>query len=220
MNPSAHSLPNFSIGPSPYIPPPPPGGPPVFSQISLPPPGFPPPGIPPPPPPGFPPVSAIAASSQIPYFPAVQVVSSTYPDAYVQRVIPNSAPPASMSVTRPHKTNTPLPPPHPSLPKRPVIVSGSATITAEPELRDLKRESTAFVPTAVKRRKAEPGPQRVNAAPNDGDTPISPAISRPDLLATLRQAGIGAGPPQAAQTVSRQKDDYENFLEEMGDILK
>jgi len=159
----------------------------------------------------------MVASLPISYFPAVQVVSSTHLDAGVQRGISS---PASLGATQAPRTTMPLPPPHPSLPKRPIVISGNATITAEPELRDLKRESTAFIPAAVKRRKAEPAPQRVNAAPNDGDAPVSPGISKPDLLATLRQAGIGTTSQQAPQTVSKQKDDYENFLEEMGDILK
>lgn len=105
----------------------------------------------------------------------------------------------------------------------------AAVISAEPELRDLKREATAFVPTTVKRRKTTTTQQikaRMNAAPNsssndgDNDAPMH-GPQRPDLVATLRSAGVGAQmlengfPPKA-----KFKDDYDDFLAEVGDILE
>lgn len=109
-------------------------------------------------------------------------------------------------------------------------------ISAEPQLRDLKRESTAFVPSAVKKRKATATQEikaRVNAAPRSPSAwpggagqgtgveevegePVGP--SRPDLIGTLREAGIGIGdlPEKATQ---KKTDDYDDFLSEMSDIL-
>jgi hypothetical protein len=46
----------------------------------------------------------------------------------------------------------------PSLPSKPTAAAqmAAATVEGAPELRDLKREATAFVPTAVKRKKLQP----------------------------------------------------------------
>ena len=105
----------------------------------------------------------------------------------------------------------------------------SAVISAEPELRDFKKESTAFVPAALKRKKAGGAGTKVNAAPTiatddqGSDEVVHP--SRPDLLSTL-QDKFGAPPPKKAKVAAspkedpvKRKDDYEKFLEEMGDIL-
>lgn len=102
----------------------------------------------------------------------------------------------------------------------------AAVISAEPELRDLKREATAFVPTAVKRRKTTATQQiktRMNAAPDsshdEGDSFQGP--QRPDLVATLRSAGIGAKVPENSLLAKTKiKDDYDDFLGEVGDILE
>ena len=114
---------------------------------------------------------------------------------------------------------------HPSLPPKPgsvkvEVVSTSATISAEPELRDLKKESTAFMPTSVKRKKAAATP-KVNAAPSVGTTDeAEPIAPRPDLLSTL-QGQFGPAPPEPAtkRAETGTKDDYAKFVEEMGDIL-
>ena len=113
---------------------------------------------------------------------------------------------------------------HPSLPPKPGSVKSdgisSATISAEPELRDLKKESTAFMPTSVKRKKATATP-KVNAAPFVGTTDeAEPAAPRPDLLSTL-QGQFGPVPPEPAakKAKTEAKDDYAKFVEEMGDIL-
>ena len=113
---------------------------------------------------------------------------------------------------------------HPSLPPKPGsaksdAVSSSATISAEPELRDLKKESTAFMPTSVKRKKATATP-KVNAAPSVSTEEVEPAAPRPDLLGTLQEHFGPASPepvPKKAKTGAR--DDYAKFVEEMGDIL-
>ena len=113
---------------------------------------------------------------------------------------------------------------HPSLPPKPGSVKSdvisSATISAEPELRDLKKESTAFMPTSVKRKKAAATP-KVNAAPFVGTTDgVEPAAPRPDLLSALQgQFGPALPEPVAKKAKTGTKDDYAKFVEEMEDIL-
>ncbi|KAL4070733.1 WW domain binding protein 11-domain-containing protein [Scleroderma citrinum] len=128
---------------------------------------------------------------------------------------------------------------HPSLPPKPPTTSGStsvsvlhpsssATISAAPELRDLKKEATAFVPPSLKRKKASalPARPRVNAAPSveGSESRESPAV-RPDLVSALRDQFGAPPPPPPTETgssegpASKNKDDYQKFLEEMGDIL-
>lgn len=199
------------------LPPPLPSGPfPGFpGAMPLPPgfphgfPNFPPPSLPPPPPPGFFPRQQSASSMQDPL---ASVPHSTY---------------------QAHQANRPSLPPHPSLPEKPVAaIAAAATISAEPQLRDLKKEATAFVPTALKRKRpAAPGAAsaKINAAPalTDEQDATEPTLVRPDLLTALRDQ-FGA-PPVAKADISKnvppsssppkKGDDYNKFLEEMDDIL-
>ncbi|GJJ13242.1 hypothetical protein Clacol_007493 [Clathrus columnatus] len=66
----------------------------------------------------------------------------------------------------------------------------NATISAPAELRDLKKESTSFVPASLKRKRLQGdarGSKRINAAPEEGETSKEGnAQARPDLLDTLR----------------------------------
>jgi hypothetical protein len=120
-----------------------------------------------------------------------------------------------------------------SLPQKPIAdKSGAklsaATVSAAPQLRDLKKEATAFVPTALKRKK--PGASgsataKIDAAPSlgpgtgveDSET-IAPA--RPDLLSTL-QDRFGPVPAAAAPSSKKRKvdveknNDYEKFVEDV-----
>ncbi|KAJ3534921.1 hypothetical protein NM688_g7057 [Phlebia brevispora] len=134
-----------------------------------------------------------------------------------------------------HRASRVSGPLHPSLPARPspatAVVgdassSSAAVVSAEPQLRDFKKESTAFVPASLKRKKAATsGATRINAAPTveSGDEPVAEAAPRPDLLSTLRnQFGTKASAEESAkdkQTGTKAKDDYAKFLDEMGDIL-
>lgn len=111
----------------------------------------------------------------------------------------------------------------------------AATISAEPQLRDFKKEATAFVPAAVKRKKAtasstakEDPSSKINAAPSlgpsaeggEGAAEATPA--RPDLVSALKNQ-FGPVPDKAASSAPasavNSKSDYDKFLEEMGDIL-
>ena len=119
-----------------------------------------------------------------------------------------------------------LPPAHPSLPSRPKApISSEAIVSAEPELRDFKKENTAFVPAALKRKKgAASTAKTVNAAPvlEPGVGEEQSTIPRPDLLGTLKsQLGpsLGRGGETSLPPKPKPKDDYEKFMDEMGDIL-
>ena len=109
---------------------------------------------------------------------------------------------------------------------KPPAPAAAATIEAAPELRDFKKEATAFVPAALKRKKATAGAtSKINAAPKAGsEEPEAPAAARPDLMSTLKQ-NLGSAvsmPPKVADVKSsaaKPKDDYDKFLDEMGDIL-
>ncbi|KAG6897954.1 hypothetical protein C0992_008344 [Termitomyces sp. T32_za158] len=216
---------HLSIGISPPPPPPgfPSGGvgfPTVFPAFSVqPPPGmplsFPPPGFPsnnhipphmPPPPPGF-----FPRKTQ----PSIQETLSSYQSGW-SAVSPHSSLPPKLTSTVSKQSSG-----------KTSAEFVSASVSAEPQLRDLKKEATAFVPTALKRKKpgASASSSRINAAPSveDGNQePTGPA--RPDLLGTL-QTKFGSAPSPLAPSVStakkaeKKRDGYDKFMEEMGDIL-
>ncbi|KAI6135497.1 WW domain binding protein 11-domain-containing protein [Pisolithus thermaeus] len=132
---------------------------------------------------------------------------------------------AGRSSLPPKPSTTPVPT---SLAAR--AASSSATISAGPQLRDLKKEATAFVPSSLKRKKASGSPAavpRINAAPSVGregsESQEPPPATRPDLVSTLRDQ-LGAAPPPVKEVSSdgaapKAKNDYQKFLEEMSDIL-
>jgi hypothetical protein len=120
----------------------------------------------------------------------------------------------------------------------------TGTISAPAQLRDLKKESTAFVPSSLKRKKAgsatstsgKSSVSRINAAPeaSSGDKNGGPGESeavRPDLLGALRtKLPVSITRTGADEALAKKrkleppenrkaKDDYETFIEEIGDIL-
>lgn len=211
----------------PQLPPPPVFFPPPPSQfIPPPPPGF--PGLPPPPPgfavspyptataPGLPPLPPGFPCPPAPYT-SVLAPMPPPPPGFFPRKRPRSGQDPLSNIS--HRTLQG----HPSLPPKPGSVKSnaisSATISAEPELRDLKKESTAFMPTSVKRKRVTATP-KVNAAPSIGTEEVEPAAPRPDLLSTL-QGHFGPVPPEPGPMKAKTgtKDDYAKFVEEMGDIL-
>ncbi|KAI0639836.1 WW domain binding protein 11-domain-containing protein [Trametes polyzona] len=230
--------PGFPVASS--LPPPPPGFP-VVTSPPPPPPGFPmtagppPPGVPPPPM-GFPPFPPTQASMPPPppgfyprrganagviQDPLSSVPHQTYQAHRASRANGPPGPKATSGGVRSGPVSTPAPGPSPS-----------AVISAEPELRDFKKEATAFVPAALKRKKPGAGASKVNAAPTvgpadgNGEEAEAAPTARPDLLSTL-QDKFGAPPPKKAKAddgsakaaPAKPKDDYDKFLEEMGDIL-
>jgi hypothetical protein len=122
-------------------------------------------------------------------------------------------------------------------------VSDTGTVSAPAQLRDLKKESTAFVPSSLKRKKpdAAAGPsvapsKRIDAAPGanstdrDGEGDVLPA--RPDLLGTLKSnfptskeenkttdTPAAKIPKLDSSKTTKGKDDYEQFMAEVSDML-
>lgn len=217
------------------IPYPPPPGVPYSPFPGVPPaphafPNFPPPGFPthplPPPPPGFFPKRNQSASS-------IQDPLSSIPHKTFQahREQTNASGHPSLPPNPKRNSVGPLCPP--SFPQKPITDKtgaelGAATISSAPQLRDFKKEATAFVPSALKRRK--PGASgsavtRVDAAPSVGpDTDaenseiMTPA--RPDLLSTLKDRfgpvpAAEASPDKKRKVDTNKKDDYEKFVEDV-----
>ncbi|EUC67068.1 mRNA biogenesis factor [Rhizoctonia solani AG-3 Rhs1AP] len=202
----------------------------------------------PPPPPGFP-------TTTNPLYPPPFVPSAPYPQQTIGRELKprdrqlaeavrvvqdplSSVPHITYQAHQAQRHQLPTPPstavapPVPSqhgLPPKPGGASrttASATISAEPELRDLKKEATAFVPTSM-RRATKKGPNanpisglHINAAPNeDGDQGGPSAEPRKDLMSVLgSQLGV-ADKPASGSKAGQGKDDYENFLAEVGSFL-
>ncbi|KAJ7762422.1 mRNA biogenesis factor-domain-containing protein [Mycena maculata] len=244
-----------SLPPRPSDIPPPPPPPPGFAPNTLPPrpPGFPgasfPPGFPvyggiPPPPPAFPNFPPQGLPPPPPgFFPARNQSSIQDPLS----IIPHQTFQAHRAAlfALPPKPTSGVPPASAALPAKPVAAVSSAnlmsaTVFAAPELRDFKKEATAFVPSNVKRKQAAgvSGPSsssRVNAAPALSSLPSKPGTLaeeslpvRPDLLGSLK--GKFGTPPAApakapkakdaqAAKDTKQKDDYDKFVESMADIL-
>ncbi|KAF9074963.1 mRNA biogenesis factor-domain-containing protein [Rhodocollybia butyracea] len=220
--------PPFHIGGLPPPPPPPPMG---FSPASMPPymgmPSFP-PNLPPPPPlpPGF---QSPMGRPPPGFFPRREKSVSAMQDPL------SSIPHQTYQAHRASQLAG-----HPSLPSKPSIgevsqtlPSAAATVSAAPQLRDLKKEATSFVPSALKRKRggaASSTSSRVNAAPgigNEEEDAEASTPARPDLLSTLRnQFGLApsvAKPEQPAKKAKvetiKKKDDYDRFVEDIGDIL-
>ncbi|RPD65006.1 hypothetical protein L227DRAFT_607610 [Lentinus tigrinus ALCF2SS1-6] len=224
----------------PPIPPPPPGFSVMSSAPPPPPPGFPPlAGVPLPPPPGFPPFPPTSLQAPMPapppgFYPRRGPNAGAVQDPLSS--IPHQTYQAHRAARAAHSHNPSLPPkptsggvrlgPAASAPGAP----SSAVISAEPELRDFKKEATAFIPAALKRKKPGAG-SRVNAAPTVGasegnvDEAEAAPAARPDLLTAL-QDKLGAPPAKKPKIEARgqeaqvkRKDDYDKFLAEMSDIL-
>ncbi|KAI5474994.1 proline-rich family protein [Pseudohyphozyma bogoriensis] len=102
-----------------------------------------------------------------------------------------------------------------------IASSSSASISAAPQLRDLKAEATAFVPTAMRRKKPAASASsvpKINAAPG-GAAPTAGG-ERANLMSALSGVGIGAvppGPPEKKKDGG--KEDYERFQREMKGFL-
>jgi hypothetical protein len=227
------------------VPPPPPGVPPLSVGF----PGLPPPPPPPPggPLPSSRLPNAYGAQITSPYgippppFFAnqpIQQVLPPPPPGFFPRgtpmqdplsALPHQTVTAHRSAGLPQRPSGSTMPSHPSLPAKPAppppptigsADAAAATISAEPELRDFKKEATAFVPASMRRRKgataeSSSGP-KVDAAPGAGTANAAP---RPDLLSTLQnQLGVATGVGSTGKV--KPKDDYAKFMEDMGDLVQ
>jgi hypothetical protein len=211
----------------PGMPPPPPGFPNV--PFPPPPPGFPmvppppPPGFPAPPPPGYPPLPPGFAPPPGGYTPApaglFNALAPPPPGFFPRR--------EAASITQTSRPRTSAQPAHVPPPAAPTASTSTATVSAEAQLRDFKKESTAFVPASLQRRRAAPG--GVGAGKGAGNVNSAPALdgesngrgaapARPDLVSTLK-GQFGSAKDTKAQERPKMKDDYEKFVEGLGDIL-
>lgn len=122
----------------------------------------------------------------------------------------------------------------PSLPPKPTVnpaqtSSASSTISAAPQLRDLRKEATAFVPRGLKRKKPAVGGVAVNSAPGagrideDGDE-VRKGVEREEgggLLGKLKGViggfgdgdGVGEGTGRGKGGKRVGDDDYQKFLD-------
>lgn len=191
--------------------------------------------------PGFPPPPMIAGMSML-----------TFP------LGPNGLPLPPPPVHNFH--SLPLPPSSANLPAKPEIATGplkgapgsagatttskptiqaSATLTALPQLRDLKREATSFVPAAIRKKRKELDRRaglaglgdgnRIQAAPSsldsgNGDQSDSkePKQVTTSLLAALKRDGVvsdNSGSKAPVGSTGAEKDDYDKFVESLGGVL-
>ncbi|POW02795.1 hypothetical protein PSTT_11530 [Puccinia striiformis] len=191
--------------------------------------------------PGFPPPPMIAGMSMI-----------TFP------LGPNGLPLPPPPVHNFH--SLPLPPSSANLPAKPDLTTGplkgasasgaatatskptiqaSATLTALPQLRDLKREATSFVPAAIRKKRKELDRRaglaglgdgnRIQAAPSSLDSvngdqsdPKEPKQVTTSLLAALKRDGVVSDSSAFKAPVGStgaEKDDYDKFVESLGGVL-
>ncbi|SCZ98895.1 BZ3500_MvSof-1268-A1-R1_Chr3-1g05691 [Microbotryum saponariae] len=156
----------------------------------------------------------------------------------------NEAQANASSIPPPPTGNPPPPPPPPpsasvsssatvtGLPTPFAVIGASApaaTISAAPQLRDLKKEATAFMPSHLRKKKAttasastaaSAGLGSIDAARGSGEGG-NPIPERASLLGALKDAGIsGQKPMGGAQTkAERAKEDYARFEAEMAEFL-
>lgn len=113
--------------------------------------------------------------------------------------------------------------------------SSGATISAAPQLRDLRKEATAFVPSAMRKKLAQQkarldkaGLTSIDAARgaggNDGQEAEGdgePVERKKTLMEEMRERGIGVGAQAktAGSKADTGMDDYARFQQEMKDFL-
>ncbi|TKY85322.1 hypothetical protein EX895_005484 [Sporisorium graminicola] len=133
---------------------------------------------------------------------------------------------ATFNTSQPSSLRPPGPPP---------AVPDGVVISAEPQLRDFRKESTAFVPAAIRKKQQEEKarmkrglPGRVDAAPLSNKNPDSSSASykdKPDLLKSLqahlpsKDATSHGRSGDKVDKSNSSKKDYDRFLDEIGDLL-
>ncbi|KAF6767550.1 WW domain binding protein 11 [Kalmanozyma brasiliensis GHG001] len=133
---------------------------------------------------------------------------------------PMASAPASASTQGPAPPGPPGPPPS---------VPDGVVISAEPQLRNFKKESTAFVPAAIRKKQQEEKartkrgmPGRIDAAPVSNDATDSyeaSAKDKPDLLKSVQAHLPSKVADQRSSGSQSKKSDYDRFLDEVGDLL-
>lgn len=107
---------------------------------------------------------------------------------------------------------------------RPPVNLAAATVSAEPELRDLKKEATAFVPSSLKRKRPATTnkPSTLNAAPDvaEAESPDESGNSaRPDLVSAVKNQLGTFLPAKKLATEPPKKSDFTQFLDDVGSLL-
>ncbi|GAA5921598.1 hypothetical protein JCM3775_003123 [Rhodotorula graminis] len=214
---------------------------------------------PPPPPPGHPRGAPTHAQARLPARPPPAAAHMSdplgAPGAGPQRAFQQGRAPSSIGPVQPDPSSSSsssntssapapaAPSPFLALPGASSSASASgATISAAPVLRDLKKEATAFVPAAMRRKMAQhkatlarAGLTSVDAArgagegarEREGGEGEGAGEKKKSLVEEMRDRGIGVGAPGAAAggqeavkgKTDRGKEDYERFRAEMGDLL-
>ncbi|KAK4047594.1 hypothetical protein OIO90_006135 [Microbotryomycetes sp. JL221] len=118
----------------------------------------------------------------------------------------------------------------------------NATISAAPQLRDLKKEATAFIPTHMRRKQQQQqkqstrstndssvagqmGLNRINATAgesNDSQQQQQQQMNdKPNLMNSLKQVGIGQNNESMTKTTKdkKQSDDFAMFERDMAEFL-
>lgn len=126
-----------------------------------------------------------------------------------------------------------LPPPPPTsessasgIPSLHSRAPANAIISAAPQLRDLKAEATAFLPSHMRKKRPNPSAGTGGAAAKLGRIDAAPrkegeekGEGRASLMGALIGVGIGPVMPSAAEKGGQGKEDYERFKREMGEFL-
>ena len=159
--------------------------------------------------------------------------TQTFQGHRMQHALPARPPPTGPSSTTATvaaaATTTAPPKPSTEASSKPADYSTGA-ISAAPVMRDLRKEATAFVPRGVKRKQAAaPGGVSVNAAPGagevdeDGDERKSKRQDEGGLMGRLKgmfgdmpTAGSGSAP--GAKKGGEGDDEYQKFLDGLGDL--
>lgn len=218
----------FAPPPVPY-----PGPPPRPSMYAGPPPSF----APPPPPPGFAPQPYSHGAA--PHAFNARPPRGFYPPhgaPAMQHQADPLAPPGQTPAPYQSYHSRPRPPPNAptgpsnSTPARPssstaAAKPASAVISAAPQLRDLAKEATTFVPPALRKKQAAERARAALGGLKGGVVPASRApedeeeehrVRKPDLMVAL-QPHLGAS--GAAKGKRKEGDDYDRFLNDVGDLL-
>jgi len=111
--------------------------------------------------------------------------------------------------------------------------TATPVIQAAPQVRNLQKELTTLVPTALLRKKAAANKPKVtrpvvNAAPNIDDglvdeisttTPSKRSASTTIPLLQEQKSSEVDSPPPAKKAKKKKADEYEKFMAEMQDLL-
>jgi hypothetical protein len=140
--------------------------------------------------------------------------------------------PAKPTVTASSSTSTSAAQPHADSAGSASPAPAAAIISAEPQLRDLRKEATSFVPRGIKRKNQQlPGGVSVNSAPGAGDVDVDGDLVRAKrtnggglmsklhgVLGDMKQSHGGLGGTAKRTGTEVNEDDYQKFLAGLGSL--